>query len=77
MGLKPLCFCSVLCLIVWATGCGGGQTSPLVGNVSATANPQVAVYSVSTSAPGDVSVQFGLDTTYGLTTSTQPSTQGG
>jgi len=77
MGLKTLCFCSVLCLIVWATGCGSGQTSPLVGNVSATANPQVAVYSVSTSAPGDVSVQFGLDTNYGLTTSTQPSTQGG
>src|ERR1700733_10077874 len=77
MGLKTLCFYSVLCLIVWATGCGGGQSSSLVGKVSATANPQVAVYSVSTSAPGDVSVQFGLDTNYGLTTSTQPSPEGG
>jgi len=77
MRLKSLCFCCIVCLIVGAAGCGGGQTSSLVGKVSATANPQVALYSVSTSASGDVSVQFGLDTNYGLETSTQPVTPGG
>jgi arylsulfate sulfotransferase len=41
--------------------------------VSTTANPQVALYSIAPGAPGDVSVQFGLDTNYGLTTWTQPS----
>jgi arylsulfate sulfotransferase len=47
------------------------------GKVSPTANPQVALYSILTGAPGNVSVEFGLDTNYGLTTWTQPSTVGG
>jgi hypothetical protein len=47
------------------------------GQVTPTANPQVALYSVSLAAAGNVSVQFGLDTNYGLTTWTQPAPQGG
>jgi arylsulfate sulfotransferase len=47
------------------------------GKVSPTANVQVALYSILTGAPGKVSVQFGLDTNYGLTTWTQPSAEGG
>ena len=47
------------------------------GQISATANPQVALYTVSPAAAGNVSVQFGLDTNYGLTTWTQPVPTGG
>lgn len=47
------------------------------GQVSPTANPQVALYSITAGAPGNVSVQFGVDTNYGLTTWTQPSPEGG
>jgi len=36
-------------------------------------NVQVAQYTVSTAASANVSVQFGLDTNYGLTTWTQPA----
>jgi arylsulfate sulfotransferase len=43
------------------------------GQVSATANVQVALYSIAPGAPGNVSVQFGLDSNYGLTTWAQPS----
>ena len=42
------------------------------GQVAATDNVQVALYSVSPAAAGKVSVQFGLDTNYALTTWTQP-----
>ena len=38
------------------------------GTVSSTANPQVASYVISPAAVGNVSVQFGTDTNYGLTT---------
>lgn len=47
------------------------------GTVAPTSNQQVALYSVSPAASGNVSVQFGLDTTYGLTTWTQATAQGG
>ena len=46
------------------------------GQVSTTANPQVANYSLAPGAAGNVSVQFGPDTNYGLTTWAQPSTAG-
>ncbi len=46
------------------------------GQVSATANPQVATYSIAPGRPGEVSVQFGPDTNYGLATWTQSSTDG-
>ena len=47
------------------------------GQFTQTANVQVAQYSVSPAAAGDVSVEFGIDTNYGLTTWTQPAPQGG
>ena len=47
------------------------------GQVTATANLQVANYEISPAAAGDVSVQFGPDTNYGLTTWTQPVPIGG
>jgi arylsulfate sulfotransferase len=47
------------------------------GQVSATANVQVALYSISPGGAGNVSVQFGPDTNYELTTWTQPIPQGG
>jgi arylsulfate sulfotransferase len=45
------------------------------GQFANTNNVQVAQYSVSTAAGANVSVQFGLDTSYGLTTWTQPTPQ--
>lgn len=47
------------------------------GTVTATANPQVASYSIAPAAAGNVSVQFGLDNSYGLTTWQQPVPTGG
>jgi arylsulfate sulfotransferase len=47
------------------------------GQVAATANVQVALYSISPAAAGKVSVQFGLDANYALTTWVQPVPQGG
>jgi arylsulfate sulfotransferase len=47
------------------------------GVITSTANPQVALYAVSPAAAGKVSVQFGLDTSYALTTWTQPVPTGG
>jgi hypothetical protein len=47
------------------------------GQVTKTANVQVASYSIAPAAAGSVSVQFGVDTNYGLTTWTQPIPQGG
>ena len=47
------------------------------GQVAPTANVQVALYTIAPAGAGKVSVQFGLDTNYGLTTWTQPVPQGG
>jgi arylsulfate sulfotransferase len=47
------------------------------GQVTGTANVQVASYTISPAAPGNVSVQFGPDMNYGLTTWTQPVPAGG
>ena len=47
------------------------------GQVSSTANVQVALYTIAPAAQGNVSVQFGLDTNYGLTTWAQPVPVGG
>jgi arylsulfate sulfotransferase len=46
------------------------------GHVSSTANGQVATYSLTPGAAANVSVQFGPDTNYALTTWAQPSTSG-
>ncbi len=43
------------------------------GAFTATKNAQVALYTISPAAAANVSVQFGLDTNYGLTTWTQPA----
>jgi arylsulfate sulfotransferase len=47
------------------------------GKVSTTANPQVALYTITPGSAADVSVQFGTDTNYGLTTWVRPSSTGG
>ena len=49
------------------------------GVVTPTTNPQVATYSIYLAAPGSVSIDFGPDTGYGLTTwsQTTPSPTGG
>lgn len=47
------------------------------GQVTATNNVQVAQYTISPAASANVSVQFGTDTTYGLTTWSQPAGQFG
>jgi arylsulfate sulfotransferase len=47
------------------------------GVFAKTNNVEVAQYTVSPAAHADVSVQFGLDTTYGFTTWTQPTGQFG
>ena len=41
------------------------------GQVASTANPQVALYTIAPPVAANVSIQFGTDTTYGLTTWTQ------
>lgn len=41
------------------------------GQVTSSPNPQVATYTISPPVPANVSIQFGTDTTYGLTTSSQ------
>src|SRR5271169_4451729 len=38
------------------------------GQVASTANPQVALYTIAPPVAATVSIQFGTDTTYGLTT---------
>ena len=43
------------------------------GTVTATANSQVALYTIAPPVAAGVSVQFGTDTTYGLTTWSQTS----
>jgi len=47
------------------------------GQITSTNNVQVAQYTVSPPASATVSVQFGLDTSYGLTTWTQPTPAAG
>jgi arylsulfate sulfotransferase len=48
------------------------------GAVTPTANVQVANYTIAPAAAGNVSIQFGMTTSYGLTTWTQPvPTSGG
>jgi arylsulfate sulfotransferase len=47
------------------------------GQVSATANVQVALYTIAPPTAGNVLVQFGPDTNYGLTTWARPVPSGG
>jgi arylsulfate sulfotransferase len=48
-----------------------------VGQVSATDNPQVALYTMTLPFPGSMTVSFGKDTTYGTSTWSQSTSVGG
>jgi hypothetical protein len=63
---------------------GGGTSNAValdvslaVGAVASTANPQVALYSILLPSGASASIEFGLDTTYGLNTWTQDAPAGG
>ena len=73
---------SASCVLLFGlAGCGGGSSgttistsenaTTLSSSVTGTANPQVASYSVTLPKPGNVSVEFGPDTSYGFSTSQQ------
>ena len=47
------------------------------GQVSATNNPQVALYTMTLPFPGSMTVSFGKDTTYGTSTWSQSTSVGG
>ena len=73
-----------LAVQVMTPGPGGGTSSAATltvvlaqGSVSATGNPQVALYSFSTTQSASVSIEFGTDTTYGLHTWAQSTPAGG
>ncbi len=60
--MKSIGLIVCMAMAICSLGCGGsGMTS--------TGNPMVAQYTVSAPAGSSVAVQFGLDTNYGLTTS--------
>jgi arylsulfate sulfotransferase len=69
----------VFFLLPFLVGCGANtyfkdtpsSSITLQGAVAATGNPLVASYTVTSSQPGYVTIDFGTDTTYGLSTSTQ------
>ena len=74
--------CLAFSLSFALTGCGSNSsaTSPAhpaleSGTVSATANPLVATYALPTTLPGELSIEFGTDTTYAQSTSAQQVTQ--
>ena len=48
-----------------------------VGQVTATNNPQVALYTMTLPFPGSMTVSFGKDTTYGTNTWTQSTAESG
>jgi arylsulfate sulfotransferase len=60
-------------------GPGGGTSSPLSftilwsGGPAGTGNPQVAAYSMVSPRNANVTIQFGVDTSYGLRTWTRPT----
>ena len=61
-------------MILLSVGCA--QLQP-IGRVTPTTNPQVASYTVNAPKNANVSVEFGLDTNYGFTTSPRPAPEGG
>jgi arylsulfate sulfotransferase len=84
---KLVFFLAVFIPVLSTVGCGGGSTTTSRSELHTsrlgqtqlvpTANLLVAQYTVSTSAAGSVSVQFGPDTKYAFTTSPQLIPQGG
>jgi hypothetical protein len=78
--MKPqLLFLGALFSFAALLGCGGSQVniSLPVGQVTATDNPQVALYTMTLPFPGRVTVNFGTDTNYGLKTWTQSTETAG
>ncbi|HEX5235947.1 MAG TPA: aryl-sulfate sulfotransferase [Silvibacterium sp.] len=59
---------------VAVTGIAGSLPS---GQISATNNPQVALYTMTLPFPGTMTVNFGTDTSYGLETWAQPTSSAG
>jgi arylsulfate sulfotransferase len=55
---------------------GTSATLP-VGQVAPTDNPQVALYTITLPFPGSVKVNFGTDTSYGMTTWSKSTTNAG
>ncbi len=67
LGLTSVFICATV------VGC---SLSPTETVVSATANPLVALYQFAPGRSAQVTVEFGTDTTYGFTTSSQPTVSG-
>lgn len=61
-----------LLLLAVLTGCGSSW-----GSVTATNNPQVALYTITPKSAGTVTVNFGTTTSYGLKTWSLPTPSGG
>ena len=55
----------------------GVAATPPIGQVTATSNPQVALYTMTLPFPGSITVNFGKDINYGLKTWTQSTTTAG
>jgi len=68
-------------IVVFLCGCSSNSGPlPAVSSssrVAVTNNPQVALYTVSPSKDASVHVEFGTDTSYGRSTSSQPAPMGG
>jgi hypothetical protein len=70
-------------LVVSNPAPGGGTSAAAIftvlaqGSVTATGNPQVALYSFSSPRDASVSIEFGTDTTYGKSTWVQNTPPGG
>ena len=79
-GLRPALLVLFTGLLIQCQGCGssshGGSESSTSriqeATVQATANPLVAQYAVTITAPGSIVVEFGPDQTYQYKTSAQP-----
>lgn len=66
-----------LSILAVCLGCAGKTGNSLSGFISATANPQVAMYTVNSPQLGKVTIVFGKTTDYGLQTWTLPTPPGG
>lgn len=66
-------------LVVYLCGCGMSSADPAMsaGRVSATLNPQVALYSISVPKGASAHIAFGQTTAYGFNTWAQPAPAGG
>jgi hypothetical protein len=73
-------FGAILPVLIALVGCGGNSSyigTVVTGTVSASANPLVAMYSLTLYKTAKVTVVFGKTTSYGLKTSSQQTPAGG